>query len=52
MIAVTAIGGIGGRVATQPAAREAPATVAGHPPRSVAGFLREHPERYRHLTGG
>ena len=28
------------------------ATVAGHPPQSLAEFLREHPESYRHLTGG
>jgi NAD(P)H dehydrogenase (quinone) len=27
------------------------ATVAGHPPQSVAGFLRENPESYRHLVG-
>jgi NAD(P)H dehydrogenase (quinone) len=27
------------------------ATIAGHPPQSLAAFLREHPESYRHLTG-
>ncbi len=28
------------------------ATVAGHPARSLEDFLREHPESYRHLSGG
>jgi hypothetical protein len=27
------------------------ATVAGHPPRPLADFLRENPDSYRHLTG-
>ncbi len=25
--------------------------VTGRPPRSLADFLREHPESYRHLAG-
>jgi len=28
------------------------ATVTGHPPRSMADVLREHPDSHRHLTGG